>query len=222
MKKLGPLFTVAVGCFLIEGVASAKGIAQPLPQLLQDVETKYARAATLTAEFTQTNVSAALKRTQKSAGVIFFKRPDKIRWETLTPDKNIMVSEGKHFWFYTPPFDETENGQVIEKRAKDVKSKLASDLLSATFSAATKANGLRIKQESPSTFSLTPSKGSAGTVKQAKIEIDTEKKLITKVRLEHEGGNTSEISLSKIELGKALPDSLFVFVAPPKTDRITK
>jgi outer membrane lipoprotein-sorting protein len=40
------------------------------------------------------------------------------------------------------------------------------------------------------------------------------------VKLEHRGGNRSEIKLSNIELGSALPDELFRFVAPPNTDRI--
>jgi outer membrane lipoprotein carrier protein len=194
---------------------------EPLPQILQDLETKYSRAATLMAEFKQVNTSAAMGNTKISSGYVLFKRPDKIRWETIRPDKNLMISDGKRFWFYTPPFDETENGQVIERKSSEIKSKLANDLLSATFSAAVKVNGLKITQEAPSTFLLVPRKGSAGSVAQARIEVDTGNKLITKVFLSHKGGNTSEITLSKIELGKDLADHQFIFELPPKTDRVT-
>lgn len=199
-----------------------KATAQPapasLPPLLREVEDKYARAATLTAEFKQVNESAVMKQKKTSSGQIFFKRPDKIRWETTRPDHSLLVSDGKRFWFYTPPFDESENGQVIERRSSDVKSKLANDLLSATFSAATKANQMTIVQKSPSAFLLTPKKGSAGTVRNARIEIDPEKKLILKVELTHQDGNTSVITLDKIQLGKDLGDDIFYFDPPPRTD----
>lgn len=88
-----------------------------LPKILQEVEAKYSKSATLQAEFTQVNDIAALKTKKTSSGHIMIKRPDKLRWETTKPDMNLLVSDGHHFWFYTPPFDEGEHGQVIEKKA---------------------------------------------------------------------------------------------------------
>lgn len=188
-----------------------------LPQILQDVESKYTQAATLQAEFNQVNEIAALKTKKQSSGVIMVKRPDKLRWETLKPDMNLLVSDGRRFWFYTPPFDEGEHGQVIEKRTNEINSKLANALLSGRFSV---ANEMKIKQESPSKFLLTPKPGTAGTVSRAEIEIDPDQKLIKKVTLEHKGGNRSEITLSKIELGKPIGDEAFVFTPPPNTDKV--
>ena len=145
------------------------------------------------------------------------KRPDKLRWETLHPDMSLLVSDGHTFWFYTPPFDEGEHGQVIEKKSNEINSKLANALLSGRFSV---AHDMKFRQESPSKFLLTPKPGTAGTVKRAEIEIDPELKLIQKVTLEHQGGNRSEITLSKIELGKKMGDDAFIFTAPPNTDKV--
>jgi outer membrane lipoprotein carrier protein len=169
------------------------------------------------AEFTQVNDVAALKTKKTSSGVILVKRPNKLRWETHRPDMSILVSDGIHFWFYTPPFDEGEHGQVIERRSSEVQSRLANALLSGSFSI---AREMKIKQESPSKFSLTPRTGTAGTVKRAEIEIDPALKIIQKVILEHRGGNRSEITLSKIILGKPIGDEIFVFIPPPNTDRV--
>lgn len=199
---------------------AAKPVATAnLPQILREVEAKYAEAATMQAEFNQVNEVAALKTQKKSSGVIMVKRPDKLRWETLRPDMNLLVSDGHKFWFYTPPFDEGEHGQVIEKRSGEINSKLANALLSGRFSV---ARDMKIHQDSATVFSLTPKPGSAGTVKRAQIEIHPIHRTIQKVTLEHKGGNRSEITLSKIELGKELGDEPFVFVAPPNTDKVTQ
>ena len=127
------------------------------------------------------------------------------------------MSNGKIFWFYTPPFDLGENGQLIERRSSEVQSQVATALLSGEFS---KVPGIQVKQKSDSTFLITPKSGTAGSVIRAEVTLDLSKNLIQKVALDHRGGNRSEISLSQIELGKPLPDDFFIFKAPPNTDRV--
>lgn len=197
--------------------APIRATSKNLPALLQEVEAKYAKAATLQAEFSQVNEVAAMGTKKTSSGVILVKRPDKLRWETLKPDMNLLVSDGRKFWFYTPPFEPGERGQVIVRRSNQTNSKLANALLSGHFSV---AREMRIEQQGTSRFVLTPKPRSAGTVIKAEIEIDPGLKLIQKVVLDHQGGNRSEITLSKIELGKALGDEAFAFTPPPNTDEV--
>lgn len=189
----------------------------PIPQILADVEKQYAAAATLTAEFEQINESPLLKKKSTNKGRLFAKRPSRIRWETITPSPNLLVSDGIRFWFYTPPFDETENGQLIERRSAETQSKLVNALLSGSFSV---AKDMKYKQEQASVFLMTPAPGSAGTVKQARVRIDPARKLITQVTLIHDRGNKTEVNLSRIELGKKLGEELFHFIPPPKTERV--
>lgn len=190
-----------------------------LPLLLTEIEKKYTQSSTLSADFSQLNFDAVLSQQKKSSGKIYVKRPSQIRWETLKPDENLLIGNGNHYWFYTPPFDQGERGQLIEKNTSPVQSKLASSLLSGSFSIAGDIMK-SIEQKDASTFQFVPRHGTAGTVERATIQIDLGQKLIQKVILEHKGGNRSEITLSKIELGQPLVDSLFVFVAPPNTDRV--
>ncbi len=198
--------------------ATSKGTTK-LPLILQEIQAKYVQAVTLTAEFKQVNEVIALGTKKNSSGIIMIKRPNKLRWETHQPDRNILVSDGRKFWFYTPPFDESEHGQLIERRSSEIQSRLANALLSGSFSAVA---DMKIKQGKGSTFELTPKKGSAGTVIKAHVEIDIDLKLIKKVILEHQGGNRSEISLSKIVLAQPMGDELFIFTPPPNTDVVTQ
>jgi outer membrane lipoprotein carrier protein len=203
--------------------AALKSAASPkLPPLLKEVEEKYARAATLTASFTETTTSAALKTTKTSSGALSFKRPGKVRWETLKPDRNLLVGDGIHFWYYTPPFDEGDSGQYSERKASEVQSKFAQLLLSASFSSNEATRSMRLQISSPSEFILLPRRGTAGTVRQAHLTVDPARKLITEIELTHRDGNRTHIVLSGIELGKKLDDTLFQFTPPPNTEKLVE
>ncbi len=200
------------GSPLVEGSTSTR-----IPRLLQEVEKKYAQAQTLSADFSQSNLNQLLGKRNLSSGILRVKRPSKVRWETKAPSPNLLIGNGKVYWFYTPPFFGEESGQVIEKPAAEVQSQLADALLSGAFSL---AQAKAISQKDSHTFQFVPSAGTAGSVAKAWISIDPQKKLIKKVTLFHQGGNQSEIVLSNIELGVALSDELFKFTAPPQTDRV--
>lgn len=169
--------------------AQAKPAPAPqLPPLLKEVESLYTKSQTLSADFAQTTENAALLKTKKASGKILVKRPSKFRWETTKPDPNLFISDGSRFWYYTPPFDEGERGQVVEKEAAGNQSKMASTLLSGSFSM---VRDMKVKTLSPSRFLLIPKKGTAGTVLQATIEVNPDSKIIQKVILEHQGGKSN-------------------------------
>ena len=186
-----------------------------LPPLLKEVETTYSKSPTLAANFNQVSHSAA-GSTKKRSGTVEFKRPNKFRWQVTQPDPSISVCDGVKAWHYTPPFDEEDHGQVIIRPASQVQTKLANALLSGSFSS---IRDMKITPAGANAFTLVPKRGSAGTVKKARIEINPTSKLIFKVTLDHAGGNRAEITLSNIQLGKALGDDHFHFIVPPNTDQ---
>ena len=193
--------------------------SKKLPKILQEVEMKYVDAGTLIAQFSQINEIAAMNQKKKSSGLIMIKHPNQVRWETIKPDPNLLVSDGKTFWFYTPPFDESERGQVMKRKTSEIQSRLANALLSGSLSI---AKDMKIKRMDLSHYRITPKPGTAGTVTQAEIEVDPDKKLIEKVVLTNKGGNRSEISLSEIQLGKSIDEGMFKFSTPPNTDEVTQ
>ena len=189
--------------------------AGKLPELLQKVQAKYGKAPTLMASFSQVNESAVLRERKTSSGVISIKKPGKMRWETQEPDPNIFITDGKTMWFYTPPFDKGENGQLVVRKAAEYQSRLAGALLAGEFGT---GKDLKVVEKSKNHFILTPKAGSAGDVLDSELFVDPDKLLIEKVILKHKGGNLSEISLTKIVLGQAMEDEMFHFSPPPKTD----
>ena len=196
--------------------APSKAAPAKIPSELLAIEKSYAEAGTLQAQYSQVTFKAAMNSESRSSGNLSIKRPDKLKWEQTQPDTSLTLSDGRTVWFYTPPFDKDEKGQLIQRKSSQVNSKLANALLSGSFSS--NARNMKIERKSPILFDLRPKKGTAGSILRAELEIDPQAKLIRKVTLFHEGGNRSEIGLSGIKLGEKLEDSLFKFSPPPNTD----
>ena len=164
---------------------------QALPQLLVELEERYKKQKTLSAKFAQETLTPLTGQKKKSAGTILVSRPGKIRWETELPadSRSLLVSDGKTFWFYTPPFEPTDNGQLIERKSGKSESKLEQALLSGSFSL---ARDMKFEKLTDTTFSFTPRKGTAGTVAKATVEIDPKAMTIQRVVIEHLGGNRAQ------------------------------
>ena len=117
------------------------------------------------------------------------KRPGKIIWETESPEKTLLMSNGTKLWYYTPPFDPTdksEPGEYHVSAAGKRQSELAQNLLAGSFSF---AKDLKFSQLNSTEFTLKPKTGTAGTVVEARIKIEPRQMLIQKVTLVHKDGN---------------------------------
>jgi outer membrane lipoprotein carrier protein len=64
-------------------------------------ETMYRQKRMMKATFLETYTENG-HVTRREAGVAYFLRPGKMRWEYQTPEKNLFVSDGKNVWFYVP------------------------------------------------------------------------------------------------------------------------
>jgi outer membrane lipoprotein carrier protein len=199
---------------------SAVSAEPSLPPLLQEVQAQYQKSAGIQAQFTQSTEIRATRQTKKAQGRIWIKRPGKLRWETLEPDPNILVSDGKVYWFYTPPFDAGERGQVIIRKKSQVQTQFLNGLLSGTFEFGKGA--VAVTEKGKNTFVLKPKAGSAGDVSAAEVEIESTKKTISRVTLTHTSGNTTRIELQEISLVSKLEDSLFRFTVDKNTDKIVE
>jgi outer membrane lipoprotein carrier protein len=65
------------------------------------LEARYRGALTLSATFLE-RYSESGRVARSEAGVAYFRRPGKMRWEYESPEKNIFLVDGKTAWFYVP------------------------------------------------------------------------------------------------------------------------
>ncbi len=69
--------------------------------LVVKLEARYRSARTLQATFIERYTeNGRVVRTE--AGIAYFRRPGKMRWEYQSPEKNLFLVDGKSAWFYVP------------------------------------------------------------------------------------------------------------------------
>src|SRR5882757_2074279 len=91
-------------------------------ELASRLETRYRGAKTLQATFLERySENGAVLRTE--AGTAYFRRPRKMRWEYDTPEKDVILVDGKTAWFYVPA-DRTVTRAPV-KQSEDLRTPLA-------------------------------------------------------------------------------------------------
>jgi len=79
--------------------------SQPRITVTQNIvtrlEARYRSARTLQAAFLERYTENG-RGLRTEAGVVYFRRPGKMRWEYQSPEKNLFLVDGKSAWFYVP------------------------------------------------------------------------------------------------------------------------
>jgi len=102
---------------LLLAPALALSASSELELLVNALQTKYARLASLAADFTQI-YTAPGERTRRETGHLLLKKPGKMRWDYTAPETKLYVSDGKLIYEYLP----------AERLATRTKVKETSDL----------------------------------------------------------------------------------------------
>jgi outer membrane lipoprotein carrier protein len=87
---IGPLSLVLSLWF---GAAAADTATQRLHAFITEVHT-------LSADFDQTVLDPNHKQIQSAQGTLYLQRPGRFRWDYITPNKQLLVGDGKKVWFY--------------------------------------------------------------------------------------------------------------------------
>jgi outer membrane lipoprotein carrier protein len=120
----------AVAALLTAGVISITGVTNTVVgsektdarRLIALFESRYRSAKTLQATFLERYTdNGSLVRTE--AGIAFFRRSGKMRWEYESPEKDVFLVDGKTAWFYVPS-DHTVM-RVPAKQSSDWRTPLA-------------------------------------------------------------------------------------------------
>jgi outer membrane lipoprotein carrier protein len=92
------LALLAFACALLASLSPTSPEAKLIAAKL---EARYRGAHTLVATFLERySENGRVVRTE--AGVAYFRRPGKMRWEYESPEKNVFLVDGKNAWFYVP------------------------------------------------------------------------------------------------------------------------
>jgi len=199
--------------------------------IVNRLETRYRSARTLQATFLERYIeNGRIVRTE--AGIAYFRRPGKMRWEYEAPEKNLFLVDGKSAWFYVPA-DHTVT-RVPAKESTDWRTPLA--LLAGEMRVSRVCARVQVatseKLESPvdvilrcqlrgsSAPSQNPSASESGKPGEEDseavfFEIVKNTGELVSVAVRDPGGVRIEFHFTNWQADPPIDDSLFHFHAPP-------
>ncbi len=94
--------------------ALATGQTMDALQVAKKLQSTYENATSLVADFKQTTAMKLTSRVRQGTGTMLFRKPGRMRWDYITPDYQVLTSDGETISMY---FE--KNNQMIVSNAKD-------------------------------------------------------------------------------------------------------
>jgi len=213
MKILLPL---VVAGLLLAAAVPARAV-EPA-ELAGRIQKKYAALTAFSAEFTQSIRNAASGDTEHRSGSFLFKKPVLVRWETVKPEKELLVVGANAVWDYFEEDKEAYRYSVAEiissktmLRFLTGKANLTEDFLVAPGKPEEAGPGQAVLQ-------LAPREPEPGLV-MAKVWVDLSTDMIARIFIQDFYANTNDLTLARVVANPKLADSLFAFT-PPKDAKV--
>jgi outer membrane lipoprotein-sorting protein len=173
------------------------------------------------ADYNEKFTSSATGKEKTSSGHIDFQRPGLVRFAVLKPDPSTFVSNGKTSWYYTPPFIDGEEGQVVVQKSEGMPFTLFLEALSK----GTHSNAGYDVKKTGNRFVLT-FKGQLRKYLQMKEAIleaegDASRAMdlgdFKYLLMTYSSGKKVNMQLTNFKRDVKFADDHFVFIVPPKT-----
>lgn len=188
--------------------------AQPAPNVdavVAGIQAFYANASDLKANFTQTYTYKIYNRTKVSNGVVFFKKPGKMRWDYKSPTPKVFLSDGKTLWVYEP-----DEAQAFKRALNKSQLPVALTFMTGEGKLAEAFNATLLKSKDPAKLKvkLVP-KTHQGDYKALVLTVDAKTYQVLASTVFDPVGNTNYVAFSGMQTSVGLPDKGFSFTPPP-------
>ena len=208
-KAFSALFLAVLCLLLFAGPA----LGVDATELAGRIQKKYAAISAFSAEFSQSIRNAASGDTEKRSGSFLFRKPMLVRWETVKPEKELLVVGKDAVWDYFEedreafryPVQEIVSSKTM-LRFLTGKANLTEDFLVAPGKPEEAGPGQAVLQ-------LAPREPEPGLV-LAKVWVDLATDMIARVYIQDFYANTNDLTLSGVVANPKLADSLFAFTPP--------
>lgn len=202
---------IGIALFLFLHLAWAAH-ASELDQLITELQTKYQRLNTLTADFSQ-NYHAPGERPRRESGQLQLKKPGKMRWEYTTPEKKLYVSDGKTMYEYLPT--ERTATRSTAKETDDWRAPfmflLGRGNLRRDFARIEFASEAPL-QAGNRVLRLVPKRNA--DLREVLVEVEPKTLRLTRLTLIKQGNARIDFLLSNVQENVALADTVFAFTPP--------
>ncbi len=193
--------------------AAVWGQALPLNDVVSKVQEQYESNADFKANFQQESTLKTLGKKQQAEGVVYFKKPGKMRWVFTRPLKQEIISDGKTLWTYRPE----EKQVIVSRMSQAFESKTPSTFLAGLGNLKRDFRARFVQPPAPGknySLELTPVEAQGGLEKLFLV-VDPKTFHILQATVQDAMGNVTQVKFSKIQFNTRLSDDLFTFTPPP-------
>jgi len=213
-------FAVAALAVALAITAVALSHATETPAALSALEDRYRKAATLQATFLE-RYSESGKQIRVEAGIAYFLRPGKMRWEYEKPEKSLFLVDGKYVWFYAPA-DHTAT-RMPTRKSDDWRTPIA--FLTTGMKLSKLCSTVELTNDAPAATQgdavyrclLRQAEGQPGGKPQAVLFEVSPRNELARIVVPQGAGMTIEFEFKNWQWNPALSKSLFAFAPPPST-----
>jgi outer membrane lipoprotein carrier protein len=171
--------------------------------------------STLQARFTQTRVFETLDESDRSAGVLYYRKPDTVRWQYLEPDTSWVVLCGNAGWAVFPRIRQVQKVDLKQSRADAVLALVGfgscgenlQDVFEISMAPAAGAHLV---------LTLVPKRPElAASFARIELALDSRDYLPRKVVLHETAGDRVDFEFFDLRRGGAIDAALFRYEIPP-------
>jgi outer membrane lipoprotein carrier protein len=177
---------------------------------LHKVENRYNNVRTIQLDFEQTifySAQPSAKRTE--SGVLFLRKPGRMRWEYHTPSEKLFLSDGKDVYYYSSAANRVEKSKL--KETEDMRAPLAFLIGRLDFQRDFKEYHIRKEGENRWVTAIPKSNKAPYAEVQFLLMSDYR---IAQLRVLGQDQSVMEFRFRNEKLNPPISDSLFVFEPP--------
>ncbi|HEX9756843.1 MAG TPA: outer membrane lipoprotein carrier protein LolA [Nitrospiria bacterium] len=204
-KMIFPVFL-----FLFGFTPSAQAVT--LEELIAQVQNTYAQLNDLQADFTQETAFEGFSTTHRLDGILYLKKPTKMRWDYRTPSQQQIFLEGEKFTYYIPEHQQVVISSLTQETAQEIPIHLL-----ASLSTLQRDYTVTWKEEptgEPLSYQLRLHPKRTQETSHVIVAINPKSHFIEKMEVASLNGNRSSFSFSNIKVNQGISDSLFNFSVP--------
>lgn len=201
-------FAARFAFLLIPATFLASGAGPDLDPVLKAIENRYNHAQSLKLDFSE-SYAANRKQTQTESGVLYLRKPGRMRWEYSAPTGKVFLADGKDTWLYTP--DENRVVKASLKASDDMRAPLAFLLGRLDF----QKDFQSFQSHAEGGENWITAKPKSQNLPYSQVEfLANPDGQIRKVRVTYQEQSKMELSFSNEQLNATVAPNLFVFHPP--------
>ena len=183
--------------------------AQEQEKILDRIESSSSATASMRCEFTQNKTMKMLKGDMKSSGVMYFRKPDKLRWQYNSPYKYIFILNGGKV-----KMESASSSQSIDVKQNKMFRQIADIMLGSITGGGLKNSSdfaVDIFRDGDSYFArLTPKKKEIKQIYESiEIWFNPSMTMVSSVRMKEKTGDETVVKLLNVKTNGSFDDKLF-------------